>query len=353
MEYYALGRTGLKVTRLSLGTMTFGEDWGWGANESASREVFDLYLEAGGNFIDTADLYVNGKSEELLGKFIRETGTRDRLVVSTKFGFNAEMGNPNAGGNGRKNILRAVERSLKRLGTDYLDLYFLHSWDRITPSEEVMRTIDDLISSGKVLHFGLSNVPAWYASRCQTMAENFGYEKISTLQMEYNLVERNIEFEFLPMGKELGMGVMVWSPLAGGFLSGKYVLSDGKVKGEGRLKTMAGSGNPAFEKFNQKNFKILEELQKVSKEMDRPMAQVALNWVLNRPGVASVLVGARKPEQLRENLGALEFSIPDELQTRLDAMSRPERPYPYLFFGEEMQPMVNGEVVVKDKWEGY
>ncbi|MEL7045358.1 MAG: aldo/keto reductase, partial [Pseudomonadota bacterium] len=180
MDYYTLGNSGLRVSRLALGTMTFGDDWGWGADESASRELFDSYVEAGGNFFDTADLYTNGNSERMLGKFIAERGLRDRAVIATKFSYNAEPGNPNAGGNGRKNILRAVEGSLERLGTDYIDLYILHIWDRLTPAEEVMRTMDDLVRSGKVRHVGLSDVPAWYAARAQTIAEWRGYEPLAT-----------------------------------------------------------------------------------------------------------------------------------------------------------------------------
>src|SRR6201996_3963071 len=169
--YYTLGRSGLRVSRLALGTMTFGESWGWGAAADTSRAMFDRYLDAGGNFIDTADLYTDGASEELLGKFIEDSGTRDRVVLSTKFTYNAQPGNPNAGGNGRKNIMRAVEASLRRLQTDYIDLYLLHTWDRVTPAEEVMRTLDDLVRAGKIRYAGLSDVPAWYAARAQTRAQ--------------------------------------------------------------------------------------------------------------------------------------------------------------------------------------
>lgn len=168
--YYTLGRSGLRVSRLALGAMTFGTEWGWGADEETTRQLFNTYVDAGGNFIDTADLYTNGTSERLIGKFVAERSLRDRVVIAIKFSYNAEPGNPNAGGNGRKNILRAVEGSLQRLGTDYIDLYILHTWDRITPTEEVMRTFDDLVRSGKVRHIGLSDVPAWYATRAQTLA---------------------------------------------------------------------------------------------------------------------------------------------------------------------------------------
>src|SRR4028118_1129239 len=178
--YYTLGRSGLRVSRLALGAMTFGTESGWGADEDTARQLFNTYIDAGGNFIDTADLYTNGTSESWIGKFVAERGLRDRVVISTKFSYNAEPGNPNAGGNGRKNILRAVEGSLQRLGTDYIDLYILHTWDRITPAEEVMRTFDDLVSSGKVRHVGLSDTPAWYAARAQTLAEWRGYEPLTS-----------------------------------------------------------------------------------------------------------------------------------------------------------------------------
>jgi len=353
MDYYTLGRSGLKVGRLALGTMTFGDDWGWGADEAASRALFDAYVEAGGNFFDTADLYTNGRSEEMLGRFVAERGLRDRAVIATKFSYNADPGNPNAGGNGRKNILRAVEGSLRRLGTDYIDLYILHTWDRVTPAEEVMRTFDDLVSAGKVRHVGLSDVPAWYAARAQTLAEIRGTEPLAALQLEYSLVERSIENEFVDLGVRHGMGVMVWSPLGSGLLSGKYRPGEAGVDGEGRLKTVAGSGNPAFEKTTPRNWAIVAELERVAAEIGRPMAQVALNWVANRPGVASVLVGATRPQQLHDNLAALDFAIPDALAARLDAVSAPDRPFPYLFFGPEIQGMINGGVPVAAKPPGY
>jgi aryl-alcohol dehydrogenase-like predicted oxidoreductase len=351
--YYTLGRSGLRVSRLALGTMTFGTEWGWGADEDAARQLFNTYVDAGGNFVDTADLYTNGTSETWLGKFITERNLRDRLVIATKFSYNAELGNPNAGGNGRKNILRAIEGSLKRLGTDYIDLYLLHTWDTITPAEEVMRTMDDLVRSGKVRHVGLSDTPAWYAARAQTLAEWRGYEPISTLQLEYSLVERNIEREFVSLGRELGMGIMVWSPLASGLLSGKYKPSEGSYSGEGRLETVKGISNPAFQKFSDRNWAIVAELERVAQELGRSMAQVAVNWVAHRPGIASVIVGATKLAQLEDNLIALEFEMPPELVDRLDCISRPAAQFPDSFFGNEIQGMIHGGVSVGRKPPGY
>ncbi|MEM8809320.1 MAG: aldo/keto reductase [Cyanobacteria bacterium P01_G01_bin.38] len=353
MHYYTLGNTGLKVSRLALGTMTFGDDWGWGADEANARQQFDTYLEAGGNFIDTADLYTNGNSEKMLGQFIKETNSRDRVVVATKFSYNAEPGNPNAGGNGRKNILRAVEGSLQRLDTDYIDLYILHTWDQVTPAAEVVRTLDDLVRSGKVRYVGLSDVPAWYAAQAQTIAQERHLEPISALQLEYSLAERNIEFEYVPLAQALGTGIMVWSPLASGLLSGKYKPSQGEAAGSGRLSTLAGSDNPAFNKFTDQNWAIVAELEKVANELGRSMAQLAVNWVANRPSVASVLIGATKLHQLKDNLGALDFDIPAELQHRLDAVSKPETKFPYTFFEPGLQGMITGGATVGDKPESY
>jgi len=354
-SYYTLGHSGLRVSRLALGTMTFGTDWGWGADQATARQIFDRYRAAGGNFFDTADLYTNGNSERWLGQFVRDSSSRDQVVIATKFGFNGAPGNPNAGGNGRKHILNAVENSLKRLGTDYIDLYLLHAWDQITPVEEVMRTFDDLVRSGKVRHVGLSNVPAWYAARAQTIAEWRGYEKISALQFEYSLVERGIEDEFIPLGLSQGMGTMVWSPLASGLLSGKYKPSQGGSSGHGpgRLETLAHSGNPGFAKFNERNWTVVAELEKVAAGVGRSMAQVALNWVANRPGVATVILGATKIGQLEDNLGALDFELPSDAVQRLNAASAVPARSPYTFFSPGMQSMLTGGAIVGDKPASY
>lgn len=341
------------MSRLALGTMTFGDDWGWGADEANARQLFDTYLEAGGNFIDTADLYTNGNSERLLGKFVQESSTRDRVVITTKFSYSAEPGNPNAGGNGRKNILRAVEGSLQRLDTDYIDVYMLHTWDQVTPAEEVMRTLDDLVRSGKVRYVALSDAPAWYVAQAQTIAQERHLEPISTVQLEYSLAERNIEYEYTAMAQAMGTAIMVWSPLASGLLSGKYKPSEDGGEGSGRLAMLADSGNPAFDKFTEKNWAIVAELEKVAKELDRSMAQVSLNWVVNRPAVASVIIGATKLHQLEDNLGALDFEIPPELQQRLDEVSRPESRFPYTFFESTLQGMIHGGATVGDKPDSY
>jgi aryl-alcohol dehydrogenase-like predicted oxidoreductase len=240
-EYVTLGRSGLRVSPLCLGTMTFGTEWGWGTEEDVSRAIFNRYIEAGGNFLDTADGYTGGKSEEMLGKFIGERRLRDRVVVATKFTFNTDPGNPNAGGNGRKNIYRALEGSLRRLQTDYIDLYWLHAWDTVTPVEEVVSTLIDLVREGKIRHFGFSDVPAWYAARALTIAEKEGKERPIALQMEYSLVERNIEREHVPAAQELGIAICPWSPLASGFLTGKYKREGGMERG-GRGPSREGEG---------------------------------------------------------------------------------------------------------------
>lgn len=328
--------------------MTFGTEWGWGADEATSRALFRRYVEAGGNFIDTADGYTGGRSEELVGKLLQETGERDRFVVATKYSFNARPGDPNAGGNGRKNAVRALEGSLRRLGTDYVDLYWVHAWDCRTPVEEVMATLDTMVRSGKVRHVGLSDTPAWYLARAQTLAEWRGWERLAALQLEYSLVERTIEREHVPAALELGMGICVWSPLASGFLTGKYRRGAGAtIEGAGRLATVRGSGNPVFDKFTERNWRILEALEHAAKAVGRTPAEVAVRWVARRPGVASTIVGATRVEQLDANLRALELELPSDVERRLEEASRPDPAFPYLFFGGAIRGAIDGGAQVR------
>jgi aryl-alcohol dehydrogenase-like predicted oxidoreductase len=343
-QYHLLGRSGLRVSPLCLGTMTFGRQWGWGSDEETSRRIFQRYLEAGGNFVDTADGYTDGASETLVGSFLKATGHRDRVVLATKYTFNASPGDPNAGGNGRKNLLRALEGSLRRLQTDYVDLYWLHAWDTLTPAEEVMATMDTVVRQGKVRHVGLSDVPGWYLARAQTIAQWRGFEPVCALQLEYSLVERTIEREHVPAAQHLGMGICPWSPLAGGFLSGKYTREGA---GEGRLAAMRGSGNPVFEKFTERNWRILDALRDVATALGRTPAQVALAWATRRPGVASTILGATTLAQLEDNLTALDLAIPPEHGKRLDEVSALERAHPYVFFGPEIQSRIQGGVPVR------
>jgi aryl-alcohol dehydrogenase-like predicted oxidoreductase len=343
-KYRLLGRSGLRVSPLALGTMTFGTDWGWGAPKDTVFSLLDRYFEAGGNFIDTADGYTGGSSERLLGEYFEARGTRDRAVLATKYTFNTRAGDPNAGGNGRKNLYRSLDESLRRLRTDYVDVYWVHAWDGVTPVEEVLSTLNDVVRAGKVRAIGLSDVPAWYLARAQTLAEWRGWERIAALQLEYSLLERNLEREHLPAAQELGVGLTPWSPLGSGLLAGKYRRGDGlKSAGEGRLQLTQNSGNPAFEKlFTERNWAIVDAVVGVAKELGKSPAQVALNWVANRPGVTSTLLGATKPQQLEDNLTALEFAIPPELSSRLDALTAPELVHPYHFFQPAMRGAING-----------
>lgn len=342
-SYSLLGRSGLRVSPLCLGTMTFGTEWGWGSDESAARAIFDRYIAAGGNFIDTADLYTNGKSEEFLGRFMKDTGNRDALVVATKFTFNARPGDPNAGGNSRKRMIEAVDGSLRRLQTNYIDLYWLHAWDTMTPEEEVMSAFDALVRAGKIRYIGLSDTPAWYLASCQRLAQWRGWEPLCALQLEYSLIERNIEREHVPAAQHFGMGICPWSPLGSGLLTGRYTR---EKKGEGRLTATAGSDNPVFQKFTDRNFEIVDALMGVARSMGRSPAQVALNWITKRPGVTSTIIGATKLNQLDDNLTALEFDIPAELAAKLETVSRPPVQFPYIFFSEPLQGMIRGGTTI-------
>ena len=341
-SYVTLGRSGLRVSPLCLGTMTFGNEWGWGSEEEVARTVFDNYIEAGGNFIDTANVYTEGHSEELVGKFIADRGLRERLVLATKFTFNPEAGNPNAGGNGRKNIYRAIEDSLRRLKTDYIDLYWLHAWDTVTPVEEVVSTLNDLVRAGKIRHYGFSDTPAWYVARAKTIAEKEGKDGLIALQLEYSLVERNIEREHIPAAQELGLGITPWSPLAGGFLTGKYKQKGDTGEGEGRLETTKDADNPIFHRFTTRNWEILKVLLDVAKQLNRPASQVSLNWVATQPGITSNIIGASKLSQLEDNLRYAEFEIPAELRKRLDEVSAIESSHPYGFFTPPFQGWIAG-----------
>jgi aryl-alcohol dehydrogenase-like predicted oxidoreductase len=346
-EYTTLGRSGLRVSPLALGTMTFGNDR-WGSDDAEAKRIFDLYLEKGGNFLDCADGYAEGRSEEVLGRFVAEKNLHDRLVIASKFSFNAQEGNPNAGGNGRKNIYRALEGSLRRLKMDYVDMYWLHVWDRITPVEEVVDTLSTLVREGKIRYYGFSDVPAWYASRAFTMAEQQALERPIALQLEYSLVERNIEREHIPVARELGMGVCPWSPLASGFLAAKYTREGGATSSKGsRLEILKESKNPVFNKFTERNWKIIDALKDGAKHLGRTPAEVALNWVATQPGVTSPIIGATSLKQLESNLASITFVIPAELRKRLDEVSQIESVHPYMFFEDFLQDRVNGGVKVK------
>ncbi|UHQ19514.1 aldo/keto reductase [Lysobacter sp. KIS68-7] len=334
-SYRLLGRSGLRVSPLALGTMTFGGEWGWGAEEDEARRIFDAYVDRGGNFVDTANAYTNGSSERLLGQFAQ--GKRDRLVISTKFTMSMHPGDPNAGGNHRKSMMRSVTESLQRLRTDYIDLLYLHMWDGTTPVEEVLRGMDDLVRQGKVLYLGVSDIPAWQVSRMQAIADLRGSASIIALQSEYNLIERTPERDLIPMAREMGMGVVPWSPLANGILAGKYKRDDlqppvdpASVVGT-RKSVAAGYGS-----LNERALDIADVVVAIATECGYSAAQVALAWTLRNPGVASTLVGARRLVQLEDNLDALAVELSDAQWARLADASAIALGFPHEMLRSQM-----------------
>lgn len=353
-KYYRLGKSGLKVSPLCFGTATFGQSWGpnWCTDKSVARHLLKRFLEAGGNFVDTADTYHEGESETITGELIRELTNRDQVVIATKFTFGTRMGDPNGGGNGRKHMYEAVENSLRRLGTDYIDMYWVHNWDTVTPAEEVMSSLNSLVQSGKVRYIGLSNPPAWYLGRAQTLAELRGWEKVSAIQMEYSLAVRNIEFEYTDACLEMDIAICPWSPLANGLLSGKYKFDGKEFKGDGRVAN-SWVTDPDVNANAQRLAPLVDGLVSISKELGRSPAQVALNWVTTRPGVISSVIGASKLEQLEDNIKALEFQIPKELLERLDQLSKPAVQYPYFFHTGDLNQIVNGVMHVKKHPDWY
>ena len=326
-NFRTLGRSGLVVSPLALGTMTFGPGE-WNADDATSQAIFDAYRDAGGNFVDTADIYSGGGSETLVGQFIADSKARDDIVLATKFAFNGSAsplaaaqaggGNPNAGGAGAKNIHRALDASLRRLGTDYIDLYWMHIWDGVTPIEEIVQTLGDLVRAGKIRYYGLSDMPAWLAMKAATIASERRVPGPIAMQLEYSLVARDVESEHFPAAHEGGMGIMPWSPLAGGFLSGKYNRND--TSDTGRLSGANPFGNS---KFVDRNWDILNVVKAIASELDRPVAQVALAWTLARTGVASTLVGARTMSQLQSNIAAADIDLSVDQMKRLDDASAP------------------------------
>jgi aryl-alcohol dehydrogenase-like predicted oxidoreductase len=352
-HYYLLGRSGLRVSQLALGTMNFGTEGfhaPFGKTQDEARAIFRRYLDAGGNFVDTADFYTAGQSETILGALMEEAGVRDRVVLTTKCTNSVDPGDPNAGGNSRKHIIRSVEASLRRLHTDYIDLFLLHTWDRITPADEVVRTFDDLVRAGKIRYGGLSDVPAWYAARAQTLAEAHSLAPMISLQLPYSLVERTIEAEHVAAGQALGLGITAWSPLAGGFLTGKYQRSGNSVAGQGRL------GIAALPQTNwtDRHWELLKTLREVADKTGATMAQVALNWVATQPGIASAIVGASSTDQLDSTLTALDFELPAELRAALDEASAVPPASIYRMFTPAYQGwLVSPGVKLGDKPAGY
>jgi aryl-alcohol dehydrogenase-like predicted oxidoreductase len=319
MRYRLLGRSGLRVSELALGTMTFGEEWGWGASKQESKRMFDAYAGAGGNFLDTANRYTEGTSERFVGDFI--AADRDHWVVATKYTLWTRRDDPNFSGNHRKNMIQACEASLERLGTDYIDLYWVHAWDFTTPIEEVMRGLDDLVSAGKVLYVGISDTPAWIVSRANTIADFRGWSPFVGLQIRYSLIDRTAEADLLPMARALDLAVTPWSVLGAGVLTGKY--SRGNQPEEGRAKAGAAT--------RERNLEIAETVVSIAEEMGCTPSQVAIAWVRQQDGVVIPLIGARNLPQLTDNLGALEVRLSDDQLATLDDVSRIDLGFPHNF----------------------
>jgi len=319
MRYKLLGKSGLRVSELCLGTMTFGEDWGWGASKEESRRIFDAFAAAGGNFVDTSNNYTDGVSEQYVGEFV--ASQRDYFVVATKYTLSKRKDDPNAGGNARKNMRRAVEASLKRLNTDYIDLYYLHMWDYTTPVEEVVRAFDDLVRAGKVLYVGLSDTPAWVAAQADTLAELRGWSRFVALQVPYSLADRAVERDLLPMARAFGMAILPWGLLEAGELTGKYNRPSDEPKRN--------------EQPSQKNLALAEVVMQVAQEIGRTASQVAINWVRQQPGLIIPILGARKETHLKDNLGCLEFELTPEQLQRLAQASPIDLGFPLSFLTSE------------------
>lgn len=324
MNYKLFGPSGLRVSELSLGTLTFGEEMGWGADKAESRRVFDLYVEAGGNFLDTANKYNEGTSETWTGEFI--AGERDRFVVATKFSLNMREGDPNAGGNHRKSIVQSLEASLRRLRTDYVDIYWLHQWDFTTRAEEVMRALDDLVRAGKVLYIGISDTPAWIVAQANTLAELRGWSAFAGIQIDYSLIERAAERELLPMAKAFGLAVTVWGVVGQGILTGKFHRAADPKAPAGTLR--AGM---SARRITERNLAIARLVEEIAKEKGCTMTQVAINWARQQDQQIIPVIGARTAAQARENFGCLAHRLSDAELARLDAASRIELGFPHDF----------------------
>lgn len=324
-SYVTLGRSGLRVSPLALGAMTFGEDLGWGASPAASNEIIDRYLDLGGNFIDTANGYTKGHSEKIIGDHVgHDRSRRDRLVIATKFSTNLYHGDPNGGGSSRKAIIAQCEESLRRLRTDYIDLYWLHNYDQHTPIEETMAALHTLVEQGKVRYIGVSDTPAWKAAQAQLVATFRNLTPFIATQIEYSLAERTVEGELIPMAQELGMGVVSWSPIGAGRLSGKYTRENAGGDGAGRSDIQGP-------RMTDQLFDIVDELGRIAKEHDASIPQVALAWVLSRAGVTAPIMGARTLEHLEDNVKALDLRLTEEDTKKLDDLSRPELSFPIPF----------------------
>jgi aryl-alcohol dehydrogenase-like predicted oxidoreductase len=324
MRYLQLGNSGLRVSELCLGAMTFGDerDEGWGATRKEAQRIFETFVEQGGNFVDTANNYVGGTSERYLGELV--ASERDRFVIATKYTAPIRAGDPNAFGNHRKNLIQSLDASLERLQTDYIDLYWVHVWDSLTPLAELMRALDDAVEAGKVLYLGASDTPAWVVSRANMLAELRGLTPFSAIQVEYSLIQRTVERDLLPMASALELATVAWAPLGRGLLTGKYSRPDARSEERSRL-----SLDDA--RRDQRNLAIAQAVDEIADELGVPSSQVAIAWLRQQPGVIVPLAGARTAGQLTENLGALSLTLEEEHLRRLDEVSRVSLGFPHEF----------------------
>jgi aryl-alcohol dehydrogenase-like predicted oxidoreductase len=329
MRYKILGRSGLRVSELSLGTMTFGTEWGWGSDKDGSKKVFEAYANVGGNFIDTANRYTEGTSEKFVGEFIN--ADREHFVLATKYSLKEKQGDPNRAGNHRKNLVQSLEHSLKRLNTDYIDLYWVHAWDFTVAPEELMRALDDQVRAGRILHVGVSDAPAWIVSRANTIAELRGWTPFTALQIEYSLIERTPERDLLPMARALGIAVTPWAPLAGGLLTGKYTASPQETPADLRPGERAQRLQPGQGRLAEKNLEIARVVDAIATETGKPASQVALNWVRQQAGTMVPIIGSRRETQILENVGATQWTLSDAQLERLNAASAIELGFPHAF----------------------
>jgi aryl-alcohol dehydrogenase-like predicted oxidoreductase len=328
MRYKLLGKSGLRVSELCLGTMTFGEEWGWGADRKESHKMYDVYREAGGNFIDTANRYTEGTSEKFVGEFIADC--REEIVLATKYTLFMKHGDPNSAGNHRKNMVQALENSLRRLKTEYIDLYWVHAWDGMTPVEEIMRGLDDLVRAGKILYIGISDTPAWVVSQANTLASLRGWTQFVALQIEHSLIQRTVERELLPMAKAFDMAVTPWGAIGGGILTGKYSKRDKQESSTHRYQ-----GSDSMGRLNDLHLEIADEVVKLAKQIDCSPAQVAINWALQHHEQSIPIVGARTVEQLKDNLDSMNHSLSSDQQEHLNTISQIEKGFPHDFLEKD------------------
>jgi len=330
MKYKPLGRSGLIVSELCLGTMIFGEDSARGTDEPTAMRMIHQFLDAGGNFIDTADVYADGRSEEIVRKALEDK--RDRVVLATKVRFSRGQ-DPNDVGLSRRHVIAGCEASLRRLGTDYVDLLYAHMWDPLTPIEETLRAFDDLVTAGKVRYIGVSNFKAWQVMKSLAVSDAYGWARFIAAQYQYSLVVRDIEREFVSLFEAEGLGLVTWGPLGGGFLSGKYRPGDRPT--EGRIATTPDHTEEAWQRrATERNWAILDVVGKIAEARGKTYPQVALAWLRAQPTVVAPIIGARTPEQLADNLGSIGWELTAEELDRLDVVSAIEEGYPYRMIRE-------------------